>query len=99
MEEKIYIFKLISGEEVISKIKPSKDEQIFELDNPRILGIHPKEGLRLVPLMMMADESQQITLMKSAVTSFSQNIQEEIEQAYCEETSSIITPRKKILMS
>lgn len=96
METQIYIFKLISGEELISKVKSFGTNE-FELDNPRVLAIHPKEGLRLVPLMMMADDTQQMSLMRTAVTTFSNSVQEQIKEAYCEETSTIITPSKRII--
>ena len=95
--DEILIFKLISGEELISKVKSYEDKWI-NLDNPRILAMHPKEGLQLVPLMMMADKSQQMSLMRTSITSFTDKIQEQIKEAYCEETSLILTPSKKILM-
>lgn len=93
----IYAIKLTSGEEIISRIKEVNGEFI-SLDEPRSLITSPNGNLQFAPTMFLAHPDHPVKLAISSVAFYSEKIREELLTAYRESVSTIITPKKSILM-
>jgi len=87
----IRVFKISTGEEVISRIKKETEDQ-FILDNPRVVAIAPGPGgqlsVTLIPLFA-SNQDGNATLNKSHIVGEPENINDELEKGYLEQTSGI----------
>lgn len=54
-QNKVYSIKLLSGEEVISRVKKEKDD-VTELIKPRTVGMGP-QGFAMMPWIMSAPDN------------------------------------------
>jgi hypothetical protein len=94
-ENDIVTFKLISGEEIVSKYVSETDTS-FRIYKPLSLMPGP-QGMALAQALMSSKMDKELDLMKTAVVmhTFSR---EEMTSAWYEATSGIRTPNNKILM-
>ena len=94
-ENDIVTFKLISGEEIVSKYVSETDTS-FRIYKPLSLMPGP-QGMALAQTLMSSKMDKELDLMKTAVVmhTFSR---EEMTSAWYEATSGIRTPINKILM-
>lgn len=94
-ENDIVTFKLISGEEIVTKYV-SETEHSFRVFKPLSLMPGP-QGMALAQALMSSKMDKELDLMKTAVVmhTFSR---EEMTSAWYEATSGIRTPNNKILM-
>ena len=94
-ENDIVTFKLISGEEIVSKYVTETDTS-FRIYKPLSLMPGP-QGMALAQTLMSSKMDKELDLMKTAVVmhTFSR---EEMTSAWYEATSGIRTPNNKILM-
>lgn len=100
MDNNVYLFKLASGEEIISKIMIEGGlTDIYLLDNPCTLVLNNANGISLAPTMFGADTSRPIVLNKAAIASYTSDIREEILNGYLSAVSKIVIPNKNILFS
>jgi hypothetical protein len=99
MEElEVYSFKLISGEEIISKVFEEGDNY-FSLKDARMLMMSQNGNLSLMPVIMFAaDPDKLLTLNKSAIAFQSKYIREELKTGYLSSVSKLIIPNKSIIM-
>jgi len=98
MDTNIFAFKLTSGEEIISRlIQTENQEDIFLLDNPRVLMIGQDGRFMLAPLMFSSDSDKPIKLQKSSVACYSENVKEELSNGYIGSISKIAIPPKGML--
>lgn len=92
-EPKILILRLISGEEIVGKVK--KTETNFIVEKPYQLIVNRQQsaehvGLAVVPYCKF-NINATIELQNNHVI-FSHNAPEQIEKAYSEQTSGLVLP-------
>jgi len=94
--DKIYTFKLTSGEELVAKVLNISDNNITITD-PVSIAPGPSGGLGLVPSLFTAKQHGQVTLNTNCVTLIA-NVDENVETKYIQATTGLITPEKKVLV-
>lgn len=93
---KIYTFKLNSGEELIAKVANVADGNIVKVINP--VSVAPSgKGVGLIPSMFTADIDGEVTLNINNVSIYAET-DESIKTKYIEMTTGITLPDKKILV-
>lgn len=100
MEDVYIVLKLITGEEVISRLLTSDDPNVFVLDKPLILAMSPKGDLSLNgPIVFSAAPETPIKLNRNAVSFYTHELREELKNGYISEISNIFIPApKRIIM-
>jgi len=93
---KIYTFKLSSGEELIAKVTNRIDSNILKVSNPVSVAPNGK-GIGLIPSMFTADIDGEVTLNINNVTIYAET-DESVKVKYIEVTTGITVPDKKILV-
>lgn len=102
MEDTIYCFKLVTGEEIISRLTPALDymepsTDTFSLDNPRsIMPVNDRLSLGLA--LIGANPDKPIILKKSAIVCYTANVRDALKTAYLSAISNIVLPGKQNLM-
>lgn len=91
----VYTFKLVSGEEVISKVV-SLDDTTMELSSPLSVAPNP-QGMGLMPSIFTADQDKNITLNTSMITMYAVTA-DPVRIKYIEATTGITTTSKKIVL-
>lgn len=99
MEEAVHSIKLVTGEEVITRLaKHQGSADVWVLDRPRALAHNPVSGeLSFGPVLFMANPDGNITLNKSAVVCYTTNLRDGIADSYIQAVSSIQIPKKRII--
>lgn len=101
MSNNIICIKLNSGEEIISKVNEfediTKDDNI-DLIEPRVLMAGPQGQLSLGPLMFSTNPDKPTKLKISSISSYSEDVREEIKDGYIQSVSKLVIPNKSILM-
>ncbi len=92
---KVYSFKLNSGEELIARVIES-DYQHVIIQDPVSVGPGP-QGMALIPSMFTADTSEQIKLNTNSII-MSAKTEESIKNKYIEATTGIKLPEKKLIL-
>lgn len=92
MSNNVKIMKLTWGEEIVATIKSTKDD-VYVLENA-VRFIMSDNGVGMVPWMPFA-KAGPIHLPKSSVA-LTAPLEEEIENAYNAQFSSLILPSKKL---
>lgn len=92
MGEEIKVFKIVTGEEIISRVT-DEDESAYQLDRPRVVAIAPNPqtgqmSVTLIPLFAV-DQDGTATIYKSAVVGEPHAINEELEKGYLQQTTNI----------
>lgn len=94
--DKIYTFKLTSGEELVAKVLELSDNNII-ISDPVSIAPGPGGGLGLVPSLFTAKQHGHVTLNTNCVTLIA-NVDENVETKYIQATTGLITPEKKVLV-
>jgi hypothetical protein len=94
--DKIYTFKMNSGEELVAKVL-SYDEKSIIVTDPVSIAPGPSGGLGLVPSLFTAKQHGPVTLNTSSVALIA-NVDENVEAKYIQATTGLITPEKKVLV-
>ena len=91
-EGDIVSIKLISGEEIVTKLGKSKDN-VYEFVKPVVLSVTP-QGMGLTPFIMTAEANKLIVdVHESKVIAMAES-QDAVVQEYTKATTGIITPPK-----
>jgi hypothetical protein len=93
---KVYTFKLNSGEELIAKVVTVHDDHTVVIENPVSVAPGP-QGMGLVPSMFTADPDAEIKLNTASVSIYALT-DENVRMKYIEATTGIKIPDKKILV-
>lgn len=93
--DKVYTFKLNSGEELVAKVKLVSDGWV-EIENPVIVAPGP-QGLGLVPAMFTANPQENPQLNIDTVAIYAPT-DDSVRNRYLEATTGIKIPDKKIIM-
>ena len=95
--DKIYTFKLNSGEELISKVvEVDKENNQCLLSNPASVAPGP-QGMGLVPSMFTASPDTSVRLSFTSVAMLCET-DESVQDKYREATSGIQVPDKKLIL-
>jgi hypothetical protein len=92
---RVYTFKMNSGEEMVAKVKQSGGDWIT-LEEPVSIAPGP-QGMGLVPSMFTADPKEEIRLNTNSVSLVSKT-DDSVKMKYIEATTGIKVPEKKILV-
>jgi hypothetical protein len=93
--DKVYTFKLNSGEELVAKVKLVNEDWV-EIENPVIVAPGP-QGLGLVPAMFTANPQENPQLNIATVAIYAPT-DDSVRNRYLEATTGIKIPDKKIIM-
>ena len=85
-ENDIIAMKLISGDEIVAKLKLNS-EYVVEVSKPIAIGISP-QGAVFAPFMITSSEDVEMTFDKKHILSMIK-VRKEVEDAYIQQTSSI----------
>jgi hypothetical protein len=92
---KVYTFKLNSGEELIAKVAQFA-AGFIEVEHPVSVAPGP-QGMGLVPSMFTANPSLAVTINTNSISMFVAT-DDSVEARYIEATTGIKVPDKKIIM-
>lgn len=93
---KVYTFKLNSGEEVIAKYSCECIGNFIAVTDPVSVAPGP-QGMGLVPSMFTANPLQSVTINTDNIAMYSET-DDAVRMKYIEATSGIRVPEKKIIM-
>ena len=92
---KIYTFKLNSGEELIARVKEINEYDLV-ISDPLSIAPGP-QGIGLVPSMFTVDPKSEIRLNKSSISVYGLT-EDAVSNKYSEATGNIIVPQKKLIL-
>ena len=91
MGDEIKVFKLVTGEEVITRVIKEYGDH-YTLSKPRVVAIHPgpdgKVAVTLIPLLASSQDGD-VQIFKSAIIGQAMSTNSEIERGYIEQTTGI----------
>ena len=97
IDNEIYTFKLVTGEEVVAKITDGMRDNYYEVSKPCTVMADPSGKVRMVPSALTMELDKNVTINKSAVAMiFDAN--ESVKKSYEQATSGIIQPKKPSLL-
>lgn len=97
VDNEIYTFKLVTGEELVAKITDGMRDNYYEVSKPCTVMADPSGKVRMVPSALTMELDKNVTINKSAVAMiFDAN--ESVKQSYEQATSGIIQPKKPSLL-
>lgn len=97
IDNEIYTFKLVTGEEVVAKITDGMRDNYYEVSKPCTVMADPSGKVRMVPSALTMELDKNVTINKSAVAMiFDAN--DSVKQSYEQATSGIIQPKKPSLL-
>lgn len=97
INDEIYTFKLVTGEEVVAKIHNGLVDDYYEVTKPCTVMADPSGKVRMVPSALTMELDKNVTINKSAVAMiFDAN--ESVKKSYEQATSGIIQPKKPSLL-
>lgn len=91
----IYTIKLVSGEEVISKVTSHEDD-LLTISDPLSVAPGP-QGVGLMPSLFTGESDQPVVLNTKTITMFVLTA-DPVRVKYIEATTGITTPSKKIVL-
>lgn len=92
---KVYTFKMNSGEEMMGKF--IEQEGIYlTVESPVTIGAGPK-GMQLIPTLFTVDPDAQVTLNINSVSIYAET-EDSIKMKYIEATTGIQIPEKKLIL-
>lgn len=94
-KDKVYTFKLNSGEELVAKVT-SVEMHLIGIDTPVSIAPTP-QGMQLVPSMFTADPKQTTKLNTNNISMCSLT-DEPVKLKYIEATTGIKLPEKKVIL-
>lgn len=93
-KDKIYSLRLSDSSEIICKVV-SSDETTTIISHPFSL-IPTQQGVQLLPAMMSADETKNVTINTNNITMHTET-NKDIIASYIQASTGIVTPAKGIL--
>ena len=97
VDDEIYTFKLVTGEEIVAKITDGIREDWYEVTKPCTVVPDQTGKVRMVPSALTMELDKNVTINKSAVAMiFDAN--ESVKKSYEQATSGIIQPKKPSLL-
>lgn len=93
--DKIYIFKMVSGEEIVAKVVDSNDQYI-QVSNA-IMMAPTQHGLQMIPAMMSANQEKSVYIHHTGITIIGE-VRDDVETAYIQATTGISIPENKKLI-
>jgi len=94
--DKVYSFKLNSGEEIVAKVK-SVDLPNIQIIDPVSVVAGQNGGLGLVPSLFTAKPSSLVTINTTSVALVAV-VDENVELKYIQATTGLTMPEKKVLV-
>lgn len=94
-KDKVYTFKLNSGEELIGKVKDFDDQKII-VSEPVSVAPGP-QGMGLVPSLFTSENRGLVRLNTNSIAMMA-DTEENIKLKYIEATTGISVPSKKIIL-
>tara|TARA_R100001163_G_scaffold65591_1_gene63404 strand:- start:235 stop:531 length:297 start_codon:yes stop_codon:yes gene_type:complete len=91
---KTYSLRLSDSSEIICKIVSSDSNETI-IANPFSL-IPTQQGIQLLPAMMSADETKNVTINTNNITMYTET-NKDIIASYIQASTGIVTPKKGIL--
>lgn len=95
-EPYIWIFKISTGEEVITRVV-SEDDQEYAVEKP-LQMVMGQRGFQFAPFMMMVDTSKKLGLRKDKIIASGPPVPE-IEGQYDSVTTGIALPQKSSIIT
>jgi hypothetical protein len=92
---KVYTFKLVSGEELLAKVTKVSEDTI-ELSEPLSVAPGP-QGMGLIPSVFTSKPGSVVQLNTKAITMYAET-EPNIEAKYTETTTGISVPSKKLIL-
>jgi hypothetical protein len=93
---KVYSFKMISGEEIIGKIS-AKGDTTLTVTSPLALAMGPK-GLAMMPAFQTVDPNTSVTINTSTIAMYAES-DPDIQDKVLELTTGLtVPPQKKIVL-
>ena len=98
INDEIYTFKLVTGEEIVAKVKDGVRNDWYEVSKPCTVMPDLKTGkVRMAPSALTMELDKSVTINKSAVAMiFDAN--DSVKKSYEQATSGIIQPKKPTLL-
>ena len=93
-KDKIYSFRLSDSSEIICKVV-SSDEKTTIISHPFSL-IPTQQGVQLLPAMMSADETKNVTINTNNITMWTET-NKDVIASYIQASTGIVTAPKGIL--
>ena len=91
----VYIFKLVTGEELIARVEQSHDNYLV-ISNPISVVISP-QGLQMIPTLLSAKQEAHVRLNSNSYSMVSEP-REDVPDSYRQATTGItVPPRKQII--
>ena len=88
MSYEVKIFKLVSGEEVLSKVEVI-DDGTWLLTDPRMLGMNPQTGQPGMMPFMMLNPERKVKLNPNQIIAESASVPPDMEKKYLSDVSGI----------
>lgn len=95
-KDTVFSFKLVSGEEIVAKLKDWDDEYYY-LNAPLGVGMN-QQGLQLMPTLFTSNQNPDATLNRNLVVLFAET-REDVEQAYTQSVTGLDIPAKKQIVT
>lgn len=97
-EDKIYAFKMTSGQEIVAKVE-SIDDEYYHLSSPLTIGQGPK-GMEFLPAMFCSNLMEDSAMLKTSVAIVSP-ARDDIVEVYNESVnpSKIVKPGPKQIIT
>ena len=97
VDDEIYTFKLVTGEEIVAKVKDGVRDDWYEVSKPFTVVPDQTGKVRMVPSALTMELDKSVTINKSAVAMiFDAN--DSVKKSYEQATSGIIQPKKPTLL-
>jgi hypothetical protein len=94
-KDKIYSFRLSDSSEIIAKIVSTDIENKITISNPFSL-IPTQQGVQLLPALMSADETKNVTINTNNITMYTET-NKDIIASYIQASTGIVAAPKGIL--
>jgi hypothetical protein len=94
--DKVYTFKLNSGEELVAKVKTAPLYGMIDIEAPVSIAPGP-QGLGLVPSMFTADPDATVRLNINSISIYALT-DDSVRMKYIEATTGIQVPEKKLIL-
>lgn len=92
----IWVFKLVSGEEVIAKVI-EEDERNYKIEKPLQMGM-TQRGFQFAPVVLMMDPDKPLSLPKEKILLQGPPVSE-LESQYESATTGIALPKKSAIVT
>jgi hypothetical protein len=94
-KDEVWVFKLNSGEEIVTKVVEVTDSEIV-IHDPLSVAPGP-QGMGLIPSLFTADPKAETRLNKNSISIYAL-ADATIKSKYIEATTGIVMPEKKLIL-